>query len=146
MARNFFSLVMAGPDPQELIEIGMELARVAAQRAVSEIWPSSSDTTGALKEFAKPRREDRIAGIDSILGIADEMSEAELMVALGPAHLGTVPIGNPEVRTIVAKEFRHRELAAVPMGDEATSIAVVEHPGPPVFACRRARWSRRRPE
>ena len=75
---------MAGPDPQEFIEIGMEFARVAAQRAVGEIWPSPSDTTGALKEVAKPRRKDRIAGIDSIVGIADEMSEAELMVALGP--------------------------------------------------------------
>jgi hypothetical protein len=41
---EFFSLVMTGPDPQELIEIGMEFARVAAQRAVGEIWPSSRDT------------------------------------------------------------------------------------------------------
>ena len=34
---EFFSLVMAGLDPQERIEIGVEFARVAAQCAVGEI-------------------------------------------------------------------------------------------------------------
>ena len=46
--------------------------------------------------------------------------------------MGAETVRDPEVRTIVAKEFRHHDLAAVWMDDEAASIAMVEHPGPPV--------------
>ena len=129
---EFFSLVMFGPDPQQRIEIGVEFARVAVQCAVGEIWPSSGDGTGALEEFAKSRREGRIAGIDSIFGVADEMGETKLMVVLGPTHLGAETVRDPEVRTIFAKEFRHHDFAAVWVDDKAARIAMVEHPGPPV--------------
>src|SRR3979411_698607 len=110
---EFFSLGMAGLDPEERIEVGIQFARVVSQCAVGQIWPTPGDAAGALEEFVKPRCEGRIAGIDCVFGIADKMGEAELMVALGPPHLSTEPIGYPEVRAAVAEEFRHHDLAAV---------------------------------
>ncbi len=110
---------MAGPFAQKRIEIGIELARVAAQRAVGKIRSTSPDGTSMLEKLTKQGREDGVAGIDCVLGIADQMGEAELMITLGPALLGTEPIGDPVVRTIVAEELRHGCFAAVWMDQVA---------------------------
>src|SRR5262245_22996321 len=108
------------------------LRPVAAQRAVGKVWPAPRDGAGALKELAKPWRESRISGIDGVLGIADEMSEAELMVVPRPAHLSAKAIGEPGVRTVITEEFGHGSLAAVWMDEEAAGFGMVEHPDPPV--------------
>src|SRR5258708_1045716 len=50
------------------------------------------DFAGAAEKLAQARRECGVAGIDGILGIADEMGETDLMVLLGPIHLGGEPV------------------------------------------------------
>jgi hypothetical protein len=64
------------------------------------------------------------------LSIADEMSEADLMILLGPIHLGREPVGNPEIGRCSPRNFDHGS-AAVGMNDEAGVLGVIEDPGPP---------------
>src|SRR5580765_4933882 len=78
-----------------------------------------SDFAGAAQELAQARRECGVAGIDGVLSIADEMSEADLMILLGPIHLGREPVGNPEIGTVFAQELLDHSPAAVGMDDEA---------------------------
>src|SRR5258705_852030 len=89
------------------------------------------DFAGATEKLAQARRESGVAGIDGILGIADEMGETDLMVLLGPIHLGGEPVGNPEVRAVLAQELFDHGPAAVGMDDEAGVLGVVEYPRPP---------------
>src|SRR3977135_2079925 len=101
---------MAGLDPEERIEVGIQFARVVSQCAVGQIWPTPGDAAGALEEIVEPRCEGRIAGLDYVVGIGDKMAEADLMVALGPPNLSPDPIGYPEGRAAVAEESRHHDL------------------------------------
>jgi len=59
------------------------------------------------------------------------MGETDLMVLLGPIHLGGEPVGNPEVRAVLAQELFDHGPAAVGMDDEAGVLGVVEYPRPP---------------
>src|SRR4249920_2688879 len=89
-----------------------------------------SDFAGAAQELAQARRECGVAGIDGVLSIADEMSEADLMILLGPIHLGREPVGNPEIGTVFAQELFDHGSAAVGMNDETGVLGVMEDPGP----------------
>src|SRR4029077_20588650 len=77
------------------------------------------------------RRECGVAGIDGVLSISDEMSEADLMILPGPIHLGCEPVGNPEIGTMFAQELFDHGPAAIGMDDEAGVLGVMEYPGPP---------------
>src|SRR4030095_1588746 len=90
-----------------------------------------SDFAGAAEELAQSRRKCGVAGLDGVLSIADEMSEADLMILLGPIHLGREPVGNPEIGTVFAQELFDHNPAAVGMDDEAGVLGVMEDPGPP---------------
>jgi hypothetical protein len=59
------------------------------------------------------------------------MGEADLMAALGPAHLRRQTVGDRELRAVLAEERRHNVLAAARPDHEAGVVGVVEDPGPP---------------
>src|SRR5712692_6753320 len=80
------------------------------------------DFAGAAEKLAQARRECGVAGIDGILGIADEMGEADLMVLLGPIHLGGEPVGNPKIGSVLAQELFDHGPVAVGMNDESAVI------------------------
>src|SRR3954465_13589871 len=107
------------------------------------------DFAGAAQELAQARRERGVAGIDGVLGIPDEMGEADLMILLGPIHLRREPVGNPEIGTVFAQELFDHSPAAAGMDDEAGVLGMMEDPGPPSsFAdphagLVRLRWCRR---
>ena len=85
---------MGGDDTHQGIERAVELVGIAAQRGVGEMRPAAGDGAGALEQLAQAGREGVISGIDRILGFADEMGEADLVVFLGPAHLCGEAIGD----------------------------------------------------
>src|SRR5580765_718700 len=82
-----------------------------------------SDFAGAAQELAQARRECGVAGIDGVLSIADEMSEADLMILLGPIHLGREPVGNPEIGTVFAQELLdHPVASAIALVDDYKDV------------------------
>ena len=85
---------------------------------------------GHADEVAKGGGEDAVALVDDVLGVAQEMGEADLPV-LGPAGLGAVAIGHPHLRPNVAEEGLDRLLGAAGMGQEAGILAMMENPQPP---------------
>src|SRR5258708_33653028 len=100
------------------------------------------DFAGATEKLAQARRECGVAGIDGVLCIADEMGVADLMVLLGPIHLGGEPVGDPKIGSVLAQKLFDHGPAAVGMNDEAGVLRVMEYPCPTKSACRPARWSR----
>ena len=78
-------------------------------------------------------RERDVACVDGVLGVAEEMGEADLMVGFSPAHLCAVAVGDPHGGTDVGEEVRDHVLAAAVANDEAAVFAVMEDPGPPVL-------------
>src|SRR6267154_1428629 len=89
------------------------------------------DFAGATEKLAQARRECGVAGIDGVLCIADEMGEADLMVLLGPIHLGGEPVGDPKIGSVLAQKLFDHGPAAVGMNDEAGVLRVMEYPCPP---------------
>lgn len=78
---------------EEPVEPLLELARVACQGGVGEAVLSSSDPAGILEELSEPRGEHEVSRVDRILSVADQVSEADLLALLRPAHLGGEPVG-----------------------------------------------------
>jgi hypothetical protein len=117
----------------QAVERGVERVGIAAQCGVGELRATTGDGGGALEQLAHAGREGAIAGVDGVLGLADEVGEADLMILLGPPHLGCEPVGNPELRAISSQEPLDHGPAAVGMDDEAGPVGVMEPPGPPVL-------------
>jgi hypothetical protein len=63
---------------KQAVELALECARVRLDRGVGEVRPATTDLAGALQERLECRGEHGIAGIDGVLGIADQM-KAELV-------------------------------------------------------------------
>src|SRR5208337_1769443 len=69
--------------------------------------------------------------VDDVLGVTQEMGEADLLVFRGPAGLGAVAIGDPHLWANVAEELLDRLLGAAGMGQEEGVLTVMEDPQPP---------------
>src|SRR5260370_22172999 len=106
---------MGRRDPQQGIEIGVELVSIGPQRGGGEWGSQTADPASALQQLTQAGCEGIVAGIDGVLGITDEMGEADLLVLLGPTHLRGEPVGNPEVWAILAQELFDHGSAAVGM-------------------------------
>jgi hypothetical protein len=89
---------MGWRDAHQSIQFGVKLVIVGPQRSVREAFAPAAG------------REGCVTGLDGILGVADQMSEADLLVDFGPAHLRGEPIGDPEVRADITEEFLHTSL------------------------------------
>ena len=117
---------------EQCIEFGVELVAIGSQGGVGERRTAAPDCAGSLQQRAETRSKSNIAGVGGILGVADEMGEADLVVATGPAQLRAEAIGDPEGGADVAEEFYDHVLAAARTDDEATILTVMEGPQPPV--------------
>ncbi len=95
----------------------------------------TTDALNCQRAIARPivGGEDAVALalVDDVLGVAQEMGEAGLLVFRSPASLGAVAIGDPHLRPNVAEELFDRLLGAAGMGQKAGIFAVVENPQPP---------------
>ena len=96
---ELFASGMGWRDAEQRIEAGVELVAVGAQRGVGERGAPSADRASPLQELTQAGREGCIAGVNGVLGVANEMGEADLVVGFGPTQLRAVAVGDPEVRT-----------------------------------------------
>ncbi len=71
---------------QQTIQLAVEATLVRCDGAVGELGPSAPDRACVLEERLELRCEDRVAVIDCVLRITDQMGEAEL-VRLGMCAL-----------------------------------------------------------
>jgi hypothetical protein len=116
----------------EAVEAPVQIGLIGFQRGVGEIVASSADGAGALQQTLHAGREHDVAGVDGILNVADEVREADLMLALGPAHLAAVAVRDPVIGTKVAQKGLDHRFGAMFIGDEDGAVGMVEHPQPPV--------------
>src|ERR1700688_5236478 len=79
----------------EAIEPAVQIGLVYFEGAVGKIVAPASDGASALEEPFQAGREHRVASVDGVLDIADEMGEADLVLAHSPPHLAAVPIRDP---------------------------------------------------
>ena len=122
---------MDGGQGEHLVEFGFEAPFVNSQSGVVPLVAPSGFIAGHSDEVAKRGCEHAVALVHDILGVAQEMGEADLLVFLGPAGLGAVAIGDPGVRTNFAEELLDRLLGASGMGEETGVLTVMENPQPP---------------
>src|SRR5260370_19588523 len=115
---------------QELIEIGFEAGEIDFERGVGDPVTSASDAASAAEEMAQSGSEDLVAFVDDELGVAKQMSEADLVVFFRPAVLRAKAVRDPGVGTKGAEELFDRDLAASRMGQEIGVVAVMENPQP----------------
>jgi hypothetical protein len=108
---------------------------------VGEIGPPVPDRAGILQERRELGCEDRVAVIDPILRIADQLREAEL-VRLGVRALRRQAIRQPHLRPPAGETVRRYALAARPRNHMIGGGGAAERPLPVRLALR-ARWSRR---
>jgi hypothetical protein len=66
-------------EAHQAVELGVELVGIAAQCGVGELRAPFADGAGALEQFAQAGREGAVAGIDGVLGVANEVGEADLI-------------------------------------------------------------------
>ena len=71
---------MGRDDAEQPIEFGVELVTVGPQGGVGERRPAAADRAGLLQQLAQARGEGDVAGLGGVLGVAQEMSEADLAV------------------------------------------------------------------
>src|SRR5271157_6036944 len=96
---------------QQAIQLAVEAAPMRCDRAVDEIGPPVPDRAGILQERLELRCEDRVAVIDRVLRITDQMGEAEL-VRLGVCALRRQAIRQPHLRPHAGEKVRRHALAA----------------------------------
>src|ERR1700719_5314311 len=82
---------------QQAIQLAVKAAPMRCDRAVGKIGPPVPDRAGILQERLELWCEDRVAVIDRVLRITDQMGEAEL-VRLGVCALRRQAIRQPYLR------------------------------------------------
>ena len=60
-------------EPEQAVNVGLQLGRVCAQRGVGELVAALSVGAGSAQQFVQGRREDAVACIDGILGVAQQV-------------------------------------------------------------------------
>src|ERR1700722_20536460 len=65
---------------QELIEVGFEAGEVDFERSVGEPGAPTPDAASAADQVAQSRSEYLVALVDDELGVAQQMSEADLVL------------------------------------------------------------------
>jgi hypothetical protein len=96
--------------------------------------------------MAQVRGEDPVAFVDDELGVADEMSQANLMLFRRPPRLRAVAVGDPDVGAKGPQELLDDGLASSRAAHEIGVVAVMEHPQPPAPLAdaksrfRRSKW------
>src|SRR3954468_22056817 len=84
-----------GRDCKQGVEPFLKARLVEHERAVGQGLPPAANANGPFQEPYHARSKGCITSIYRILNIADEVSEADLMVHPRPSDLGGKPVGNP---------------------------------------------------
>ena len=129
---KFYACLVGRDQAHEAVEPPVQIGLVDLERAVGKSVASTPDGAGALEQALQAGREHRVARVDRVLDVADEMREADLMLARCPAHLAAIAVRNPVIRAPIAEERMHDRLGAVFGGDEDGAVGVMEHPEPPI--------------
>jgi len=110
---------------QQAIQLAVKTAPMRCDRAVGEIGPPVAYRAGILQERLELRCEDRVAVIDRVLRITDQMGEAEL-VRLGVCALRRQAIRQPHLRPHAGEKVRRHALAALNLTGYLTSPSLEE--------------------
>ena len=110
---------MGGPEAQEAVEPAIEIGEIGFQGAVGQPVAPPPEGAGALEQALQAGRERGLALIDDVLDVADQMREAELMLAPSPADLAAQPVRQPDVRPPVAQELLDDGLGAAASATKA---------------------------
>src|SRR5208283_4788236 len=86
---------MGGFEAEEAVEPALEVGEVGLQGRIGQVRAPPPDGAGALEQALQRGREHAVALVDDVLDIADQMGEADLMVAPRPAGLAAEPIRQP---------------------------------------------------
>src|SRR5208283_6110877 len=106
---------MGGFEAEEAVEPALELGEVGLQGRIGQVRAPPPEGAGALEQALQGGREHAVALVDDVLDVANEMREAELMVAASPAGLAAEPIRQPHVGPPFAQEGLDDRLGAVGM-------------------------------
>src|ERR1700757_1348059 len=106
--------------------------RSRSARYWTRVGTAATNGNGALQQLVKARSEAGVSGVDGVLGVAQQVGEAQLALVSMPGLSG-IAVGNPDIGLGLAKEIgQHRGAAAV--GDQMVDGGGREqHPLPPVF-------------
>ena len=121
---------MGRVERHQSIELAVERDLVGFEGGVGEVVTASADAAGVLEQDLDAGRQDRVAAVDCILNIADQMREADLVGARGPPHLAGIAIRYPVIGAKVAEEGLDHRLGSLLFGNEDRAVAVMEHPEP----------------
>ena len=99
---------MDGNQGHDPVELGFEASFVGFERDIVERVAPLGLLASHADEVAQAGSKNTVALVDDLLGVAQEMGEADLLLFPGPAGLGGVAIGDPGVRADVAEELLDR--------------------------------------
>src|SRR5215469_3046284 len=115
---------------EQIVEAGLQAGMVEGQGRIGQVPTAAANPARSFQQDLEVRGEDFLAAVDRVLNIAQQMSEADLMILGRPAHLGTDAVGHPERWTNLAEELRDHALAARWANAETGAVAMVKNPGP----------------
>ena len=92
-------LAVLGGDLEQLIKPHLKLVRIDGKRHLGEPLAPSADGDGLLQQLLDAWGEGVVTGVDGVLDVAQQMGEADLMVLVGPSHLGPETVRDPDVGT-----------------------------------------------
>src|SRR5216684_4722667 len=77
-----------GADGEQPVELAVEVGAVLGEGGVLELWTPLADGDGPAQELLEAWRETGVAGIDGVLGIAQQMGQTELALVSMPGLRG----------------------------------------------------------
>src|ERR1700739_2478913 len=93
-----------GADGEQPVKSAVEVGTVLDQGGVLEIGTAATNGNGALQQLVKARSEAGVSGVDGVLGVAQQVGEAQLALVSMPGLSG-IPVGNPDIGLGLAKEI-----------------------------------------
>ena len=121
-----------GVDGEQPVEPAVEVGAVLGEGGVLQLRAPLADGDGAAQQLLKARRETGIAGIDGVLGIAQQMGKAQLAF-VSMLGLRRIAVGNPDIGLGFAEEIGQH--CAATIGDQMVDSGGREqHPLPPIFS------------
>ncbi len=118
---------------EQAVEFTCQATAVHGDCGVGDVRAATADRTGVFQEQLELRREDRVAVVDAIACIADQVREAELM-RLGVRALCGQPIRQPHLRFRAAEKRRRHAFSARRCDDVVDCGGAAERPLPPRLA------------
>ena len=103
------------------------------KRAVGEVVATLADGAGALQQAFEAGGKDRVAVVDGVLSIANEVGEADL-VLLGMAGLCGKAVRDPHLGPSACQEASDHGLAAARSNNVPNGCRTAEHPLPVGFS------------